>query len=432
MTIATLIKNINILSPDCQNWSPGSSILIKNGLINAIDPEEDSLDQDVVYVQGQGRYLLPGLIDMHGHFYGRANVALCSQHKGYCPLYLSGGITTVRTPGEFEPEVTYAWKQSIERGQTVGPRIMTGGWYFDKSPSIIRWFKPSESIEAIQACFDERDKISDFFKVYSSMPTDWIREVCRLGHAKGKKVYGHLGMSTTIGAIEAGLDGIEHGFFTIQEFHSKPSPSIDMDGLENLDMDSDIVRRVQDVIVEHSTAVTPTMITFMLNGSTFTHWLEQIDAWRYLSPEACQKQLDQRKTWDNDQKAFDVQERLIEKQRRFVGDLYRRGAHIFCGTDPSYPMILPGSGLVWEAANLVDCGMPNAAVLRALTIEAAKELSLESSIGSIAVGKQADLVLVAKNPLVDIHNLDSVNLVWKMGQMHDPESLRASAEGQIS
>ena len=355
-----------------------------------------------------------------------------SQHKGYCPLYLAGGITTVRTPGEFDPGETFAWKTSNESGQTIGPRIMTGGWYFDKPPSIVGWFEPSGSIKAIQACFDERDKVSDFFKVYSSMPADWIKEVCRLGHTKGKKVYGHLGMSSTIEAIEAGLDGIEHGFFTIQEFHSKPTPKVDMEGLEMLDMDSDIVKRVEDVILEHDTAVTPTMITFMLHGSVYTDWIEAHNAWQYLGPEALKKQREQRKVFDGDQKAINQQERLMEKQRRFVGDLYRRGARIFCGTDPAYPLILPGPALVWEAANLVECGMPAAAVLRALSIQAAEELGLDASIGSITEGKTADLVLVEKDPLLDIHNLDSARLVWKSGRMYKSADLRNSAVGKIS
>ena len=432
MTISYLITNIHLSSSSFDGWKPNSSVLIRGGLIDKINPESTDLDPDVIRIEGNEQYLLPGLIEMHGHFYGRANVEMRSQHKGYCPLYLAGGITTVRTPGEFEPEVTFAWKQSIERGQTVGPRIMTGGWYFDQAPSIIRWFKPSESIEAIRDCFEDRDKISDFFKVYSSMPTDWIGEVCRLGHAKGKKVYGHLGLSTTIGAIEAGLDGVEHGFFTIQEFHSKASPSVDSEGLESLDMNSSIVRQVENVIVQHRTAVTPTMITFMLNGSAYTDWLDRIDAWKYLAPEAVTKQLEIRKAWDEDQKSIDQQERLMDKQRKFVGDLYRQGARIFCGTDPSYPMILPGKAIVYEAANLVDCGIPNSVVLRALTQEAADELLIGEVTGSISEGKQADLVLLEQDPLSDINNLETVRLVWKSGRMHDPEDLRRSAIGQIA
>ncbi|MEM5773380.1 MAG: amidohydrolase family protein, partial [Anaerolineaceae bacterium] len=394
MPASLLIQDVNLLSTGCDGWYRNTSVLIRNGLIEEINPDETGLEVEVTRVAGQGGYLLPGMIEMHGHFYGRANIDMRSQHAGYCPLFLAGGVTTVRTPGEFEPDLTYAWKHTNESGQTIGPRIMTGGWYFDRSPSIIKWFQPSASLDEVRACFDERDRVSDFFKVYSSMPTEWIGEVCRLGHARGKKVYGHLGMSTTVGAIEAGLDGIEHGFFTIQEFHSKPSPMIDMDGLDDLDMGADIVRRVQDVIVGHGTAVTPTLLTFMLNGPDYTRWLGEMDAWRYLDPGALQKQRELRQTWDSDQKAIDQQERLIEKQRRFVGDLYRQGARIFCGTDPSYPMILPGKGLVREAANLVDCGLPEPAVLRALTIEAARELGIDSITGSVEKGKQADLVLL--------------------------------------
>jgi len=432
MAASTLIQNVNLLSSTCDSWIPNAAVLITDDLIAVIDAEETTLKPDVVTIDGNGRYLMPGLIEMHGHFYGRASDEMRSQYAGYCPLYLAGGITTVRTPGEFDPVATYDWKQSIENGERIGPRIMTGGWYFDKAPTIVKWFKPSQSLEDIQDCFDDRDKYSDFFKVYSNMPADWIKVVCQLGHAKGKKVYGHLGMSPTIDAIEAGLDGIEHGFYTIQEFTSKPSPSVIMDGLESLDMNSDIVRRVQDVILQHNTAVTPTLITFMLNGSHYTNWLNRIDAWRFLNEGAYQKNIERRKGWDSDQKAIDQQERLIEKQRTFVGDLYRQGTRIFCGTDPSYPMILPGKATVFEAANLVDCGLPVEAVLRALTIEAAKELSIDSLTGSISLGKQADLVLLDKNPLDDIHNLDSARLVWKAGRMYEPETLRKSAVEQIA
>lgn len=432
MPTSTLIQNVNLLSHNCDSWTPNTSVLITDSLVAGIN-SEDTLQSPVdVKIDGEGRYLMPGLIEMHGHFYGRAADEMRSQHTGYCPLYLAGGITTVRTPGEFDPEATYEWKQSIETGERIGPRIMSGGWYFDKAPSIVRWFKPSESLEAIHTCFDDRDRYSDFFKVYSNMPVDWIKVVCELGHARGKKVYGHLGMSPTIDAIEAGLDGVEHGFYTIQEFSSMPSPTVDMEGLQSLDMNSQIVRRVQDVIVQHQTAVTPTLITFMLNGSGYTEWLNKIGAWRYLSEGARQKNIERRNAWDSDQKAIDQQERLIEKQRKFVGDLYKQGGRIFCGTDPSYPLILPGKAIVYEAANLVECGLPVEAVLRALTIEAAKELSIDAMTGSVSVGKQADLVLLEKNPLEDIHNLESVRQVWKAGRMYEPEALRQSAVGQIA
>ncbi len=432
MPTSTLIQNVNLLSNNCDHWIQNASVLITDGLIAEINNGDTHLKPGIVKIDGHGAYLMPGLIEMHGHFYGRASDEMRSQHAGYCPLYLAGGITTVRTPGEFDPVATYEWKQSIEKGELIGPRIMTGGWYFDKAPSIVKWFKPSESLQDIYNCFDERDKVSDFFKVYSNMPADWIKVVCELGHARGKKVYGHLGMSQTIEAIEAGLDGIEHGFYTVREFHQIPSPKVDMDGLDKFDMSPDIVKCVMEVIVEHNTAVTPTIITFMLNGRNYTDWLDSINAWRYLSDEAKQVNIDRRKTWDSDQKAIDQQDRLLEKQRKFVGDLYRLGGRIFCGTDPSYPLILPGKAIVREAANLCDCGMPVEAVLRALTIEAAKELSIDSLTGSVTIGKQADLVLLEKNPLVNVHNLDSVHLIWKAGRMHEPEALRKTAAGKIA
>lgn len=431
MTNPILIKNINLLSEDCARWVKDSELLIEGKKITSLHPDTSQKIEACQVVDGKGGYLMPGLFEFHGHFYGRATSEMRSQHEAYCPLYLSGGVTTVKTPGEFEPDLTWQWKQDIEKGEKVGPRIMTGGYYFDPMDTIIRWFHPCATLEEVEAAFQKRDLISDFFKVYSSMTEPWVRRVCELAHAVGKKVYGHLGKCTTTDAINAGLDGVEHGFFTVSEFYTALSGKIDDSALEALDINSDLVRRVQALLVEKQTAVTPTCLTFRLSGKWFTDWMDKVDAWRYLSAEGLEKQRNMRKDMDSKPEAYDQEQRLIEKQYKYVGELYKQGARIFAGTDPSYPMMIPGEALWLEAENLARCGLSTTDILRALTIEAAKELGVSEITGSIAVGKEADLILLAKDPLQDIRNLSNLQRVWKAGKAYDPKALKDMAVGKL-
>lgn len=425
------INHVNVLDIREGVWLTDHTVLIENDQISRVEPmPAETLTADH-HVDGYGQFLIPGLIEMHGHFYGRAVKVMASQHAGYCPLYLSGGVTTVRTPGEFEPELTWQWKRDIEAGTRVGPRIISGGSYFERTPSIVFWFKPSASLEEIRAVFPERSAYSDFYKVYSNMPPGWVKVVCDLGHADGKKVYGHLGMCPTIDAIEAGLDGVEHGFFTVAEFYKQPSPTIDEESLLMLDTESDLVKRVIDTIVSHQTTITPTNMTFTLLGKDYTNWLEEHGAFRYLSPEGAESHKARRVEWDSSDEKIETQKRLLEKQFRYVNKLHRAGARLFCGTDPSYPMILPGAALHVEARLMQACGLSNIELMRSLTIAAANELNIGALTGAIEPGKQADLVLLDGDPLADIAALEKVQTVWKGGRQFDPKQLEQTAVGQI-
>lgn len=431
MTSTTLITGASLLDLDQGGWITGQQVLVQDRIIAAIAPDFPARE-DIFTVDAGGKYLIPGLIEMHGHFYGRAGNVMRSQHYGYCPLYLSGGITSVRTPGEYEPWVTWQWKKDIELGRAIGPRIISGGSYFDPPQTIVKWFETAMDEDDLRMQFAERRGISDFYKVYSSMPPEWIRLICDLAHAEGKQVYGHLGMSSALQAISAGIDGLEHGFFTMSDFYSHPKPTVDSDSLMRLDMKGDQVKRVVAAIVEHDIAITPTVITFTLEGSAYTQWLDEIDAWQYLAPEALELNRKRREDWDAPSESLSRQKPLIEKQLEFIYLLHQAGTRLFCGTDPSYPMILPGAALVREAEMMSQAGLSNADLMRALTINAARELGLDAVTGSITPGTQADLVLLDADPLQSISNLNTVNTVWKAGQPYQPETLRGMATGKLA
>ena len=402
------------------------TMLLEDGLIKEIVSPEAEID-DFCPIDVSGKHLIAGLIEMHGHFYGRATTEMRSQHEAYCPLYLAGGITTVRTPGEFEPEVTREWKRAIEAGEKPGPRIMSAGSYFDQSPSIVRWIEGSDSLEHLIEKYHAWKSKIDFVKVYSRTPACWIKALADLAHADGLKIYGHLGASTTKDAILAGIDGVEHGFFTMSEFYDHPDPGVRSASLAAFDPDGKAASEVIELILRHDVAITPTTVTFGLSGKEYSDWLDKIGGWRYLSAEGEANHRAQRVEMDKSEEEIRNQNALLEKQYRFINRIYKGGGRVFCGTDPSYPLIVPGYAIVKEAQNLRLCGMSNADILRALTCEAAKELNVGGVTGSLEAGKQADIAVLDGDPLENIDNLYAISMVFKAGRQYDPASLRESA-----
>ena len=407
------------------------TILIENGIIYALEAgavcpvgfEKHDLT---------GKYISAGLIEMHGHFYGRAIAEMKSQHAAYCPLYLAGGITTVRTPGEFQPDLTWDIKASIEKGELIGPSIFSGSSYFDREPSIVGWMEPSTTEQEIRDKYEVWKNKTDLIKVYSNTPPEWIKILADLAHADGLKVYGHLGTSSATEAIKAGIDGLEHGFYTMSEFYDEAFSKIRSLALKSFDPDSQAATDVINLIIDNDIAIIPTTITFILSGKDYTQRLDKDNLWRYLSDDAIVHHKARRAEMDGDTENVELEKILLEKQLRFVNRIYNAGGRIFCGTDPSYPLITPGYAISWEAELLSKCGLSNASIMEALTIEAAKEIGLQNTIGSLEKGKKADIAVFNKNPLEDIKNLADLFAVYKSGISYDPAALRESAEGKMA
>jgi len=407
------------------------TVLMENGVISSVEAgavcPEGFEKHDIT-----GKYISAGLIEMHGHFYGRATAEMKSQYTAYCPLYLSGGITTVRTPGEFQPDLTWDIKARIEKGEIIGPSIFSGSNYFDKEPSIVGWMEPSTTEQEIRDKYEIWKNKTDLIKVYSNTPPEWIKILADLAHADGLKVYGHLGTSGAAEAIKAGIDGLEHGFYTMSEFYDQAFSKVRSLALKDFDPDSQAATDVINLIIENDVAITPTTITFILSGKDYTDRLDKDNLWKYLSDDALIHHKARRAEMDSDTENVDLEKILLEKQLRFVNRIYDAGGRIFCGTDPSYPLITPGYAISWEAELLSRCRLSNAYIMEALTIEAAKEIGLQNTIGSLEKGKKADIAVFNKNPLEDIKNLADVFTVYKHGISYDPAALRESAIGKMA
>ena len=374
-----------------------------------------------------GQTLLPGMFDMHGHLYSFNGQSLTAEFVTYPRLYLAGGVTTLFTAGDFDPRGAISLRENIGNDAAVGPQILTAGPYFSggNAPS---WMLTATTPEEMRALYEAWNDQIDGVKTYTGIPEDQFILLLEAAHADGLRVTGHLESISGIRAIELGIDGIEHGLFSMSEFFPQiPSASFRAQycAISQLDVTSSEVTVIVEALVSQGTYLDPTIVVFQPELPDFeplvTDWEKYLDpgavmplrrALRSIIQPTCLKEA-------------------LEKQSQFVKAVHDRGGLIVTGTDPVIPILLPGYSLHRELQNLVEAGLSPLEAIRAATLNAAIATQLDSQKGTIAAGKIADLVIVEGNPDEDITAIGNTILVFKEGIPYLPEALRKSVEGQI-
>jgi imidazolonepropionase-like amidohydrolase len=378
-----------------------------------------------------GKTVIPGLIDMHGHLYERATGPQSNQFDAFPFLFLAGGVTTIRSPGDFDPKGTVALRERIKKGEAIGPRIFTAGPYFDHAPSQVEWIKGVKSPEEALEKFNQwKDKI-DYVKFYTRITEPVFIAVLNAAHKAGIPATGHLNSITATRAVELGIDGLEHGIFAMSELAPKPKSGQEyFCTLAKLDLESPLVENLISSIIKNRVIIDPTIVVYQSLHPDFVpvtpDWL------KYFSKEA---QVYQTKLQTTPAKRNPVADKCLlealQTQMRFVKKIYDRGGIIIAGTDPVLVTLTPGYSLHRELKNLVEAGLTPVEAINAATLVAATVLNREKDFGSIKRGKLADLVVVKGNPAKRIEDVGNTEMVFKGGVQYDPVTLRKSAEGQI-
>jgi len=374
-----------------------------------------------------GQTILPGMFDMHGHLYSYNGESLTAEFITYPRLYLAGGVTTIFTAGEFDPRGAITLREEIKNNEAIGPQVLTAGPYFSggDAPS---WMLTARTPEEMRALYDEWNDKIDGVKVYTGIPEDQFIVLLEAAHADGLWVTGHLHSISGLRAIELGIDGIEHGLFSMSEFFPGVS-AISFLGqycaISQLDVTSPAVTSVVEALVSQVTYLDPTIVVFQPELPDFEPLVADWE--KYLDPGVV---MPVRRVLRSIIQPTCLKEAL-EKQSQFVKAVHDRGGLIVTGTDPVIPVLLPGYSLHRELQNLVEAGLSPLEAIRAATLNAAIATKLDYEKGTIEAGKIADLVVVDGNPDEDIAAISNTRLVFKNGIPYLPEALRKSVEGQI-
>jgi imidazolonepropionase-like amidohydrolase len=449
-TARVVLEHVRIIDGTGAAASLDRNITIDAGKIAAISAGADVPPSDgTTILDLRGYSVMPGIVGMHNHmiYQSRPNLAADNGFDGPAlfqqmtfsasRLYLANGVTTMRTAGSPEPYTDLKLKRAIEAGVLPGPHLDVTGPYLDgaNNPNLQmpELTGPTDARETV-AFWADRGVTS--FKAYANITRAELRAAVAEAHKRGLKVTGHLCSVTYPEAIEIGIDNLEHGFSANTALD--PDKKLDTcsasggnSTLMQMRPGSPEASRLIAALITHHVAITSTL---PLRAATVAREASDTgpplrpEVWHAMSPSARQAYV----YWRDQPKPrqSETAERLrreMDLERAFVA----AGGLLLAGPDPvGIGGLLPGFGDHREIELLVDAGFTPVQAIRIATLNGAIFLGRQNQIGSIAVGKNADLVVMTGDPSTRIADIENVEIVFKDGVGFDTSKLLASVKGR--
>jgi hypothetical protein len=407
------------------------TVIVSGAQIQAVGPTgSTAIPAGARVMDLAGHTVIPGLVSLHEHTYlGGLRRTVPMNASAY--LYLAFGVTTAMTAGSQLAEQEVGLKRAIDAGEMPGPRLHIAGPYITAGTRRTGPFRGVDSPEEARRFVDEwAGKGATWFKVMSG-PRDVLRWTIDAAHARGLRVTGHLCAVTFAEAAAMGIDALQHGFITDSEHvpgkQRDQCPPQNQRAQADVDVASPAVQASIRRIVARGTPVVSTLGVY----ETFVPGRARLDprAMEMLAPEA-RREVES----TNAQlavAAFNVPERLLTKMMRWERDFVAAGGLLGAGSDPWGTGFLPGFGNLRNYELLVEAGFRPEQAIGILTLNGARILGEEERIGSIAVGKAADLVVIRGDPVATPSQVYEVITVFRGGVGYDSARLREFAKGKV-
>ncbi len=450
-----LIKDINIIDVHTGNILKNRNVWIVGNRIQAIDSlPTDKNDADHFTIDGHGKYLIPGLWDMHTH---------STQHSKWLhhPLYIANGVTSIRDlSGQMGKEDSYwagtqdrlSWNQKLENHEQVTPRYVLQSSYQingDNSvPSGYPKFFSVEDVKDVPLLLEHYQKEgADFIKVYSDIPVASYKQIAKEAPKYGMHIAGHKPLGVSLEeAIGLGQRSFEHGrVFMFDCFPNadklliaKDKKAMYYESKKSMSENFDTIKavRLMDLIQERNAHWVPTIQ--MLKISAFANDQNYIENPNLKYIPTLRKKLwwnpdvGRAAEYNKSSEGNGINMKLYESAKFQIGMAHKKGVPIMTGTDVTDSYAFPGFALHTEIEELYTCGLSNLDALRAATIIPATYSHVENELGSVEKGKIADLVILKRNPLDEIENTTSISGVILNGVYYNQEALEAYKEDTAS
>jgi imidazolonepropionase-like amidohydrolase len=453
VTPRTMLTHVRVIDGTGAAPLSDRNVTIEDGRITSIDTGKDVQPAaGVTVLDGRGHTVMPGIVGMHDHvwFQTRPNLrpdntfdgpAIRQEMAFSAPrLYLAAGVTTIRTAGSVAPYTDLWLAQNIEAGVVPGPHMdVTGPYLQGRDPSgAPQLMQLSGADDARQTVAFWADRGVTSFKAYTNITRDELRAVIEEAHRRGLKVTGHLCSVTYPEAIALGIDNLEHGFManTANDPDKKPDTCTASAGdftLEHMTPGSAESTALIDALVSHHVAITSTLalrasglpgIGMQIDGRSLPSGL--VDA---MSP-AMRADFENWRTRPSPTRSRTAL--LFRNEAGLERQFVAAGGLLLSGPDPvGLNGLVPGFSDHRQIELLVEAGFSPLEAIRIATLNGAMFLGRDSVIGSIAVGKRADLVFVRGDPSSRIADLENVEVVFKDGVGYDPRALFASVKGRF-
>ena len=438
-----VIENITLI--DAKNGTrTNQTVSIENGVIQSIGSAKLDMDNSQI-IDGEGKYLIPGLWDAHVHLTFIPEI----DHETHFKLYLKNGVTSIRDTGailsKLQPSLNF-----IEENPNTTPRLFYAGPLIDGADRVYKGMEPG--FPNLSIGIDETTNIPEvvdgllkegvtFLKSYEMLTRETYLELLKVASQNGLRVTGHVPLSIDLEeAIEAGLGGMQHvrnmdlacakdadNLLNDRQVSLENEASIAGSALRTHihssqryyaidNTDDERCLRIIMKLSEYGVFQTPTLTINTFDSRRFYADPKWRETYQEL-PEAAEKDWMQ-----GSLKLANID--VTENAKKFdawslslVNKMHQEGVKIIAGTDTPIGYLTPGYSLHKELELLSEAGLSNMDVLRSATITPAEFFGMESQMGTIEVGKLADLVILDKNPLTSISNTQSIHRVIVKGQI---------------
>jgi len=423
------------------------TVVISAGKIASVgDAGAANVPNGAQVIELEGYSVIPGLVGMHDHlFYPMGNGVFGEMAYSFPRLYLAGGVTTIRTTGSLEPYTDLELRKSIDARQSPGPKIHVTGPYLEgKGSWAIQMHQLSGPEEARNTVNYWLDQGVDNFKAYMFITRGELGAAIQAAHKRGAKVTGHLCAVTFREAADLGIDDLEHGLFVDTEFLPDKKPdrcpekSEDPTVMAKLDANAGPLHDTIQYLVEHHVAMTSTLPVFEMGSFSGRPTLEKrlLDA---LSPDARSALLANRvrssdarylkQRWGSEVSPWPA---AFQKEEEFEYAFSKAGGLLLAGLDPTgMGGVIAGFGDQREVELLVEAKFTPLEAIHIATYNGAQYLGELDRIGTIAAGKQADLVVIKGDPSTKIEDIENVETVFKDGIGYDSGKLIESVRGVV-
>lgn len=413
------------------------TIVISSGKITAIgNSGAVQIPADANRIDLNGATALPGMVGMHEHlFYPAGGGQYHDMPFSFPRLYLAAGVTTIRTTGSMETYLDLELKKASDAGKIPGPKMNVTGPYLEGAGTFTYQMRqlegPEDARRTVEYWIGEGVRS---FKAYNYITRAELKAAIDAAHRHGVKVTGHL---CSVGFHEAaalGIDDLEHGLTVDTEFFPGkqpdvcPNPNQALIAASKLEVEGPEIQTTIKDLVAHHVAITSTLPVF-----------EQFVASRPNVPQKVLDSLsdDARKAYlanrarmgQNPNNPWPV---MFTKEMQFERSFVKAGGVLLAGLDPTgIGGIVAGFGDQREVELLVEAGFTPLEAIKIATLNGAQFLGEADHIGSLAQGKQADILIVRGDPSTNIQDIENVDVVFKDGIGYDSAKLIESAKGQV-
>lgn len=385
-----VFTNVNVIPMGEEEVLSEHAVVVRGDRIIEVTSMRDvSIANNATVIDGRGRYLLPGLAEMHGHVPPQQSERFPSRYlNDTLFLYLAGGITTVR--GMLGHADQLQLIQDVESGARLGPTLYLAGPSFNGNTV--------GSPEQARAMVREHKEAGwDLLKIHPGLSLDEFTAIAEEANAAGIDFAGHVPAAVPLDqAIRSGIRTIDHidGYI---EFVDATDREITTEELQIL----------IDLTLEHGVGVVPTQALWAtLIGAAERSDLESYEEIKYMPPTVLagwQQQLDNLQ--DSNYHTGETAQIHQQNRQRLLSAMSNAGVEILMGTDAPQVYSVPGLGLKHELAMMEDAGLSPYQVLYTGTVAVGRYFAEHDTFGQVAAGHRADLILTSANPLQDLSTL---------------------------